>query len=105
VEDNYLEYAMFSVLTPLPGTVYFDEYEDSGRLLHKNWEDYDFQHVVFKPMLMTAQELQDGRYNTAKRIHSLRSIFKRILGARTNMVFPIIMNLAMKRLYYHLPRI
>jgi len=105
VEHNYLEYAMFSVLTPLPGTVYFDEYEDSGRLLHKNWEDYDFQHVVFKPMLMTAQELQDGRYNTAKRIHSLRSIFKRILGARTNMVFPIIMNLAMKRLYYHLPRI
>lgn len=29
---------------------------------------------------MTAQELQDGRYTTAKRTHSLRSIFKRILG-------------------------
>jgi radical SAM superfamily enzyme YgiQ (UPF0313 family) len=105
VEDNCLEYAMFSVLTPLPGTKYFDEFEASGRLLHKNWADYDFQHVVFKPLLMTPQELQDGRYTTAKKIHSLRSIFKRIFGAKTNLVFPLMMNLALKRLYDHLPRI
>ncbi|MDP4181009.1 MAG: radical SAM protein [Bacillota bacterium] len=105
VEDNYLEYAMFSVLTPLPGTKYFNEFEAQGRLLHKNWADYDFQHVVFQPLQMTAQELQDGRYYTAKRIHSFRSIFKRVIGAKTNLVFPIIMNLALKRLYYHLPKI
>jgi len=105
VEDNYLEYAMFSVLTPLPGTKYFDDYESSDRLLHKKWADYDFQHVVFKPMNMTPQELQDGRYTTAKRIHSLRSISKRIIGAKTNLVFPLIMNLSLRRLYKRLPRI
>ena len=105
MEDNYLEYAMFSVLTPLPGTKYFDDYESSDRLLHKKWADYDFQHVVFKPMNMTPQELQDGRYTTAKRIHSLRSISKRIIGAKTNLVFPLIMNLSLRRLYKRLPRI
>lgn len=105
IEENHLEYAMFSVLTPLPGTKFFDEYEAEGRLLHKNWADYDFQHVVFQPKNMTAQELQDGRYDTAKKIHSLRSIFRRVLGAKTNIIFPLIMNLSLKRLYYHLPKI
>ena len=105
VEENHLEYAMFSILTPLPGTKFFDEFKEQGRLLHTNWADYDFQHVVFKPENMTAQELQDGRYNTAKSIHSMRSILKRVLGAKTTFLFPFIMNLALKRLYYHLPRI
>ncbi|MDR3294225.1 MAG: B12-binding domain-containing radical SAM protein [Clostridiales Family XIII bacterium] len=105
VENNCLEYAMFSVLTPLPGTVFFDAFREQGRLLHTNWADYDFQHVVFTPKNMTAQELQDGRYHTAKKIHALRSIIKRIIGAKTNFFFPLIMNLSLKRLYYHLPRI
>lgn len=105
IEENHLEYAMFSVLTPLPGTSFYDEFKKTGRLLHENWADYDFQHVVFKPALMTAQELQDGRYNTAKKIHSIRSICKRVFGAKTNLIFPLIMNLALKRLYHHLPKI
>ena len=105
VEDNCMEYAMFSVLTPLPGTSFYDEFKRNGRLLHENWADYDFQHVVFQPAKMTSHELQDGRYNTAKSIHTLRSILKRVLGAKSNFWFPVIMNLAMKRLYHYLPRI
>ena len=105
IEDNHLEYAMFSVLTPLPGTGFYDEYKKSGRLLHENWADYDFQHVVFTPAQMSVQELQDGRYNTAKKIHSLRSICKRVIGAKTNLFFPFAMNLALKRLYFFLPKI
>jgi radical SAM superfamily enzyme YgiQ (UPF0313 family) len=105
VEDNFLEYAMFSVLTPMPGTVFYTKFKENGRLLTENWADYDFQHVVFTPKNMTARELQDGRYNTAKSIHSWRSIFKRIIGAKSNFIFPMIMNIALKRLYQHLPRI
>jgi radical SAM superfamily enzyme YgiQ (UPF0313 family) len=105
VEDNCLEYAMFSVLTPMPGTVFFDEFKRDGRLLHTDWADYDFQHAVFTPKNMSAQELQEGRYKAAKSIHSWRSIFRRILGARSNFWFPLVMNIGLKRLYDHLPRI
>ncbi|MDR1961597.1 MAG: B12-binding domain-containing radical SAM protein [Gracilibacteraceae bacterium] len=105
VEDNCLEYAMFSVLTPMPGTIFYTQYKENGRLLHENWADYDFQHVVFTPKNMTAQELQDGRYNTAKSIHTWRSIFKRIVGAKSNFWFPLLMNIGLKRLYHHLPKI
>jgi len=105
VEKNHLEYAMFSVLTPLPGTSFYDEFKQSGRLLHERWADYDFQHVVFKPSQMTAQELQDGRYYTAKKIHTLRSILGRVLGAKTSLLFPLAMNFALRRLYHFLPKI
>ena len=54
---------------------------------------------------MSAQELQDGRYDTAKKIHSLRSIFRRVLGAKTNLFFPLVMNFALRRLYKYLPKI
>lgn len=105
VEENHLEYAMFSVLTPLPGTSFYDEFKQNGRLLHERWADYDFQHVVFKPSQMTAQELQDGRYFTAKKIHTLRSILRRVLGAKTSILFPLAMNFALRRLYRFLPKI
>lgn len=103
IEKNHLEYAMFSVLTPLPGTSFYDEFKRDGRLLHEDWGKYDFQTVVFNPKNMSVKTLQLGRYNTAKKIHSLRSIFRRILFARTNLIFPLVFNLSLRRLYKRLP--
>lgn len=99
IEKNHLEYALFSVLTPLPGTSFYDEFKKDGRLLHEDWGKYDFQTVVFKPKNMSAETLQSGRYNTAKKIHSIRSIFRRILFARTNLIFPLVFNFSLRKLY------
>ena len=48
------------VLTPFPGTPIFDQYEAEGRMLSKNWDDYDFFKVIYKPKHMTPQELFDN---------------------------------------------
>ncbi len=103
IHDVHLEYGMFSILTPLPGTSFYDEFKRDGRLLHEDWAKYDFQTVVFEPKNMSAETLQLGRYNTAKQIHSLKSIFSRILGAKTNLIFPFVFNLALRKLYKRLP--
>lgn len=103
IEKNHLEYAMFSVLTPLPGTRFYTEFKQDGRLLHEDWGKYDFQSVVFQPKNMSARELQLGRYNAAKSIHSISSIFRRILGAKTNLLFPLVFNFSLRRLYKRLP--
>jgi radical SAM superfamily enzyme YgiQ (UPF0313 family) len=103
VEKNHLEYAMFSILTPLPGTSFYDEFKRDGRLLHEDWGKYDFQTTVFRPKQMLPETLQLGRYRAAKSIHSLASITRRIFGARTNLLFPIVFNLALRRLYTRLP--
>ncbi len=35
------DYAQFTIVTPYPGTRYYREMEESGRLLSRDWEDYD----------------------------------------------------------------
>jgi radical SAM superfamily enzyme YgiQ (UPF0313 family) len=104
IHENHLEYAMFSILTPLPGTSFYEEFKRDGRLLHEDWAKYDFQTVVFKPKRMSAETLQFGRYDSAKKIHTWRSIFSRIFGAKTTLVFPLLFNYSLRKLYNRLPR-
>ena len=51
--------------------------ESAGRLLHKNWDLYDTAHVVFRPKLMTEQELADGYAWLYRRLFSTASIWRR----------------------------
>jgi len=104
VHQNHLEYAMFSILTPLPGTSFYTEFKRDGRLLHEDWAKYDFQTVVFEPKNMSAETLQLGRYDSAKKIHTISSILRRVLGAKTNIVFPLLFNFSLRKLYRRLPR-
>ncbi|MEE9526015.1 MAG: radical SAM protein [Candidatus Woesearchaeota archaeon] len=59
-KDVGLSYVQYSILTPLPGTRTYAKLEKQGRLLHKKWDFYDGMHAVFKPMKMSAEELQHG---------------------------------------------
>jgi len=64
-------------LTPYPGTPLFRQLEREGRLLHRDWEKYDTSHVVFRPKLMTAEELLLGYDWTYRRLFSHASIWRR----------------------------
>ena len=45
------------ILTPFPGTRLYDRLEKEKRILTKDWSKYNGQNVVFKPKLMTTDEL------------------------------------------------
>ena len=49
-----------NIMTPLPGTPLFEQFEREGRLLSRDWGRYDFRHCVIRPARMTAAELQAG---------------------------------------------
>ncbi len=68
----------FAVVTPFPNTPLYKRLESEGRLLTKNWELYDGQHVVFQPRHMSVQELQQGIETAWKHAYSVRSIVRRI---------------------------
>ncbi len=68
----------YAVVTPFPNTGLYKRLEAEGRILTKNWELYDGQHVVFKPAKMSIEELQTGIENAWKFTYSLCSIVKRI---------------------------
>ena len=68
----------FAVVTPFPGTALFQRLENEGRILTRNWELYDGQHVVFQPARMTVEQLQRGIETAWKHAYSFRSMLKRL---------------------------
>lgn len=68
----------FAVVTPFPNTALYKRLESEGRILTKNWELYDGQHVVFRPKRMTVEELQFGVERAWKHAYSIPSIVRRL---------------------------
>ena len=68
----------FAVVTPFPNTPLHKRLEAEGRILTRNWELYDAQHVVFQPKHMSVDELQRGIESAWKHAYSYSSIWKRI---------------------------
>ncbi len=68
----------FAVVTPFPNTALYKRLEAEGRILTKNWELYDAQHVVFRPARMSVQQLQEGVEAAWKYAYRFSSIARRI---------------------------
>jgi radical SAM superfamily enzyme YgiQ (UPF0313 family) len=68
----------FAVVTPFPNTPLYLRLEAEGRILTRDWELYDAQHVVFQPKQMSVQQLQEGIETAWKHTYSVRSILRRI---------------------------
>ncbi len=69
----------FAVVTPFPNTQLYKRLVAEDRILTRNWELYDGQHVVFRPKKMSVEELQMGTEAAWKHAYSFRSIARRIL--------------------------
>ena len=79
LESNRIELTMFNILTPLPGTNLHKQMEAEGRIIDRNWENYDGRHVVFQPKLMSPETLQEGFLWAYRKFFSVPSVFKRVL--------------------------
>ena len=102
VIDVGMDLPRFAILTPFPGTPLFRRMEAEGRILTRNWEQYDGQHVVHLPRLMTPRELQEGHERAWKAAYSRRAIFKRISKARVQIPISIAANLGYRFYAHHL---
>jgi radical SAM superfamily enzyme YgiQ (UPF0313 family) len=70
-----------TVFTPFPGTEIHDDLERQGRIISRNWELYDFKHVVFAPKHMSPEALKDGHDWILARFYSQKSIARRLWKA------------------------
>ncbi len=64
-----------SVLTPLPGTVLYEEMKD--RITDIDYQHYDYRHVVFQPKQMKAEQLQAGADWVIRKYYAPWRILKR----------------------------
>lgn len=71
----------YAVATPFPGTPLYRRLEAEGRLLHRDWSQYDVEHVVFQPRRMSPERLQEGLVWSWRQSYSWPSLFRRLSGA------------------------
>lgn len=92
----------FAVVTPFPKTGLYNRLESEGRILTKNWELYDGQHVVFQPKQMSISQLQNGIESAWKFAYRYRSIARRIVGNPSGIPLAITANLGYRFYAHHL---
>jgi radical SAM superfamily enzyme YgiQ (UPF0313 family) len=98
--DAGIDLPRFSVLSPFPGTPIYHRLEAEGRIISRDWELYDGQHVVFRPKNMSIEELAQGHEAAWKKVYQWSSIAKRLLRASNLRPIAISANLGY-RFYAH----
>ncbi|MDR1968980.1 MAG: B12-binding domain-containing radical SAM protein [Burkholderiaceae bacterium] len=102
--DAAVDLPRFAVLTPFPGTPLFQRLEAEGRILTRDWELYDAQHVVFQPKNMSARELAAGHERAWKQVYRFSAIGKRLWKAGSLNALGLASNLGYRFYARHLHR-
>lgn len=79
--DAGVDLPRFSILTPFPGTPLHQRLENEGRILSRDWELYDGQHVVFEPRNMSVGQLATGHEKAWKDVYRFSSMARRLWRA------------------------
>jgi len=85
IMDNQIEFPVFSLVTPFPGTPYFDEMK--SRVRHLDWDKYDTYHYMFEPTNMSGEKLLENFVKLQREVYKGRAIMKRMKGKPLNWVW------------------
>lgn len=85
IMKNQIEFPVFSLVTPFPGTPYFDEMKP--RIRHFDWDKYDTYHYMFEPNTMTGEKLLENFVKLQKEVYKGRAIMQRMKGKPLNWVW------------------
>ena len=77
---NAITTSTFHVLTPYPGTKLFQDFENQGRILTKNWDLYDTRNVVYQTKNISAEDLKAGYDWAYQEFYSWNNILKASLN-------------------------
>ena len=81
VHETGIDGCQFTIMTPFPGTRFYAQVENEGRLLHTNyphdWVRYNAYEAVIQPRNMTVDELQRGWRKVYDETSSLGKCVKR----------------------------
>jgi anaerobic magnesium-protoporphyrin IX monomethyl ester cyclase len=77
-----LNSTQFLILTPLPGSEFFDKVSKENRIQFHDWALYDAHHVVFKPARLSLFDLQRAQIFSHKRFYSTIEMLRRFLKGK-----------------------
>ncbi|MBR3629538.1 MAG: B12-binding domain-containing radical SAM protein [Oscillospiraceae bacterium] len=76
-----LDLCKFAILTPYPGTKLYDEMEQDGRILTKNWDLYNQHHVVYQPAHIAPERLHSVYREVWKNAYRWGRVSRRVFGS------------------------
>lgn len=96
--DCAIDLPRFAIVTPFPGTGLYQELDAQQRILTRNWELYDGQHVVFQPAQMSVEQLQRGTEEAWKHAYSWANMARRLWQTPSSWPLALTTNLGYR--YY-----
>jgi radical SAM superfamily enzyme YgiQ (UPF0313 family) len=72
--SHHIDTVQFMILTPFPGTQYYESITAENRLLHRRWEYFNAMYAVFRPAKMSPSRLQQETVKAYERFYSFRRL-------------------------------
>ena len=79
IADNHIAVPRFYILTPIPGTKFFDEMTEQNRIYNADIYSYNSCEAVHYPKNMTPEELTKAYWDLYNDVYSIGSILKRTI--------------------------
>ena len=70
----------FLILTPLPGSEFYDRMQAEHRLRFRDWALYDAHHAVFEPARFSLLDLQKAQLFCHRKFYSLKQTLRKVLA-------------------------
>lgn len=74
-----IDTVQFMILTPIPGSEIFDEFDQKDKIFTYDWQFYDGHHVVFRPNKMIPYVLQKEAMRAMKKFFSRAQAIKGLI--------------------------
>lgn len=79
IEDNKIVVPRFYILTPIPGTAFYDEMKMQNRICNEDIYSYNGTEAVHIPKNMTPEELTESYWRLYNDVFSVGNILKRTI--------------------------
>lgn len=93
IMQNRIEFPVFSLVTPFPGTPFFEEM--MPRIRHFDWDKYDTYHYMYEPKKISGEKLLGNFIKLQREVYKGGAILKRMQGKPLNWVW--LANFSMNR--------
>jgi radical SAM superfamily enzyme YgiQ (UPF0313 family) len=72
----------FLILTPLPGSAFYDRIASENRIKFHDWTLYDAHHAVFQPARFSLPDLQKAQIFAHRKFYSLKESARKLISGQ-----------------------
>ena len=88
ISDNHIAVPRFYILTPIPGTKFYEDMKNQNRIYNTDMYSYNACEAVHIPKNMTPDELTKAYWELYNNVYSIKCILKRTIFTKSILKRP-----------------